>query len=148
MREIKFRVWDLTHRKPNMCKVLWFKFYDKKLNYMACEEDSVWLCESDSDGIGIFHSVPISKVILMQSTGVKDDNGKEIYEGDILDFGTWDNDDIAERGVVEYNTMRGAYIITYYSPYGGEGFDLLNNEESPIEVIGNIYENPELLRKE
>lgn len=76
-------------------------------------------------------------IILMQSTGLKDKNGKEIFEGDIL--GTQDG---LLNGVVEYRTDLGMLtnsLIRY------NNFERLCNVASDREIIGNIYENPELL---
>ena len=74
---------------------------------------------------------------LMQSTIFKDKNGKEIFEGDIL--GTKDG---LLNGVVEYRTDLGMFVnslIRY------NNFERLCNIGSDREIIGNVYENPELL---
>lgn len=77
--------------------------------------------------------------ILMQSTGLKDKNGKEIYEGDIL---------LGHCVYPEYNIFESKLIgEVYYSNRGT--WDcysyILGGFNEQIEVIGNIYENPELL---
>lgn len=70
-----------------------------------------------------------NKIILMQYTGLKDKKGKEIYEGDIIDG----------YGVV--NFIGGRYVIVYDKEM--KSFeDLLGDDD---EIIGNIYENPELI---
>lgn len=74
---------------------------------------------------------------LMQSTGFKDKNGKEIFEGDIL--GTKDG---LLNGVVEYRADLGMFVnglIRY------NNFERLCNVANNREILGNIYENPELL---
>jgi len=80
--------------------------------------------------------------VLMQYTGLKDKNGKEIYEGDIVhvtDF--FHGDAKVYKGVVKF--VGGYYQI--------EGQDIRNAplgwiiSSDDLEVIGNIYENPELL---
>lgn len=79
----------------------------------------------------------IDEFELMQSTGLKDKNGKEIFEGDIL--GTKDG---LLNGFIEYREDLGMFVnslIRY------NNFERLCNVASDREIIGNIYENPELL---
>lgn len=79
----------------------------------------------------------IDDAILMQSTGLKDKNGKEIFEGDIL--GTKDG---LLNGVIEYRSDLGMWtnsLIRY------NNFERLCNVANSKEIIGNIYENRELL---
>jgi uncharacterized phage protein (TIGR01671 family) len=73
-------------------------------------------------------------------TGLKDKNGKEIYEGDVVIKHSWRGD---ERVVVEFNN--GCFIAGYIvHDLGSEG-NCMREEE--FTVIGNIYENPELTPK-
>lgn len=75
--------------------------------------------------------------ILMQSTGLKDKSGQEIFEGDIL--GTKDG---LLNGFVEYREDLGMWtnsLIRY------NNFERLCNVASNREIIGNVYQNPELL---
>ena len=77
------------------------------------------------------------EIELMQSTGLFDKNGKEIFEGDIL--GTKDG---LLNGVVEYRSDLGMWtnsLIRY------NNFERLCNIAGDREIIGNIYENPEIL---
>ena len=91
---------------------------------------------------------------IMRYIGLKDKNKKEVYEGDILDFGLWKNED-GERAVVEYYEKRACFIMEFYSWYGGEGYDsfhVYQGFDSKIPppdyaVIGNIYKNSEFLNK-
>ena len=76
---------------------------------------------------------------IMQSTGLIDKNGKEIFEGDIL--GTKDG---LLNGVVEYRSDLGMWtnsLIRY------NNFERLCNVANSREIIGNIYENPEILEE-
>ena len=82
-------------------------------------------------------SVEFDEIKLMQSTGLFDRNGKEIFEGDIL--GTKDG---LLNGVVEYKSDLGMWtnsLIRY------NNFERLCNVANSREIIGNIYENLEIL---
>lgn len=74
---------------------------------------------------------------LMQSTGFRDKNGKEIFEGDIIS-----STDGFLTGVVEFREFLGMFVseLVEYS-----NFERLCNVATSRKVIGNIYENPELL---
>jgi len=73
-----------------------------------------------------------------QYTGLKDKNGKEIYEGDVLKG----NNNIGEAF---YNELRGMYGIDLHTDNIPEKFTAPFDEWDMFEVIGNIYENPNLL---
>lgn len=79
----------------------------------------------------------VKEYVLMQSTGFKDKNGKEIFEGDVL--GTKDG---LLNGFIEYREDLGMFVnslIRY------DNFERLCNVVSDREIIGNVYENPEFL---
>lgn len=110
MREIKFRAWDKEQTK--MKKDFRFDEFNDVNDYFA-----------DND------------FVFMQYTGLKDKNGKEIYEGDIL---SWGNNVIAK---VYYADDLAVFRC---SVKGTDEFDLfVFNQEASI--IGNIYENKEVL---
>lgn len=82
----------------------------------------------------------LKNYVLMQSTGLKDKNGKEIFEGDIL--GTKDG---LLDGVVEYRTDLGMWtnsLLRY------NNFERLCSVANSREIIGNVWENPESLEVE
>lgn len=113
MREIKFRAWDKKQQK--MFEVSEIYWSSSEICVYTKEEGQE--CELLPWDGNIKH---------MQYTGLKDKNGKEIYEGDIF-LKTYGEDKFTE--LVEWGTS---------------GFECLNNSNEK-EVIGNIYENPELL---
>lgn len=149
-REIKFRAWD------NMTKSM---YQVRDIDFLANREiNSIRLVigiQTSEDDIDFDFPIRRSgEYELMQFTGLKDKNGKEIYEGDILKL---DDGRIAQ--VVWYDT--GWYIESNPHSKMEKSFskiDRKDNEYSVIllsaerygklkhsEVIGNIYENPELL---
>ncbi|EMF0284189.1 hypothetical protein KGD03_000865 [Enterococcus hirae] len=82
------------------------------------------------------------KYVLMQSTGMKDKNGVEIFEGDIVKT-------LGADLEVTFSTIKfeeGAFCVDYKDL--GTEFVFLYFVDSPLEVIGNIYENSELLEEQ
>ena len=85
------------------------------------------------------------EIELMQSTGLKDNNGKEIFEGDILAFET--NDEVINVNV--FWDEEHALFMFESKKYNEQEplAELVENNTYPFEIIGNIYENPELLEE-
>lgn len=81
----------------------------------------------------------------MQFTGIYDMNGKEIYEGDIVkDIGNFKKEENIRR--VVYITECAGFVLREQDDYFNRTIGANNKGEcSHLEVIGNIYENPELL---
>lgn len=76
-------------------------------------------------------------IVLMQSTGFRDKNGKEIFEGDIVV-----SRDVLLTGVIEFRTDLGMFVSTLVEY---NNFERLCNVANSSEIIGNIYTKPELL---
>lgn len=85
-------------------------------------------------------------VILMQSTGLKDKNGKEIFEGDILAVET---DDETLNVNVFWDENHALFMFESKKYNEKEALaELLEDNSYPFEIVGNVYENPELLEVE
>lgn len=100
---------------------------------MVCNGD-IWII--DEDGVA-GEWIVNNDLVLMQSTGLTDKNGKEIFEGDIL--GTKDG---LLDGIVKYNSDLGMWansLLRY------NNFERLCNVANSREIIGNIWEDGELL---
>ena len=134
MRELRFRVWIKDEKR----------YYDEsdEGSYMIVpngnvtytsevyEENGEWCKDTTS---------ATSDVIVEQYTGLKDKNGKEIYEGDIVDY----NDDGECIGVVEYDAPE--FCLNADATNWARMF----LKGAPHQrVIGNIHENPELVEGE
>jgi len=129
MREIKFRAYIKS--EAEMVDVETIDWHDK---YIISETGFNTDPETGEEDIQFM----FDDIELMQYTGLKDKNGKEIYEGDILKIKP--NNSIAEVGWDEdgyYGVMIDGRCYAF-----GAGTDI---KVRTSEVIGNIYENPELL---
>lgn len=121
-RIIKFRVWDKDTISGRPQMVYW------KTDYAGGCNDDFWEKYGDKH--------------LMQYTGLKDKNGKEIYEGDIIETKN------SYKFVVKWNDYCAMWALD-----GIEGFMMKLPDGSILpqneccKVIGNIFENPELLNQ-
>ena len=122
MTEIKFRAWDKKRKRM---------FAVTTLN--ASGAVSVFI---DDDGL---YLLPAEQVELMQYTGIKDKNGKEIYEGDIVRYG---NDNAA----IIWREKNAEFGVKWLDCGVEDSISWqIGIEKTPSEVIGNIHENAELL---
>ena len=124
----KFRVWDKQ-----------FKKMDNDIGEMHFEDG-----EFKYIGDDVHYKRLPEDIILMQSTGLFDKNGREIFEGDIAQFeDCYTETDFlyVNTGIVEWS--QGSFTIT--NRYSVEMGDLLDGEFLDVKIIGNIYENKELL---
>jgi uncharacterized phage protein (TIGR01671 family) len=92
--------------------------------------------------------VPFKKCTLIQYTGLKDKNDKEIYEGDIVKAESNEYDYVIKFG--EYkNEHDSEYSCNgWYAELIGDGYKCSLNMPELLEVIGNVYANPELLEEQ
>jgi len=121
MREIKFRVWDRETQE--------MLYYDIIADCMPGDWQDFY--------------------ILQQYTGLKDSEGIEIYEGDIVHFAVYN-----ANGIVEWDNRYYGYQVNLIvrppeKRQSGSLFDFVTSIGwcDSYEVIGNIYENPELLKE-
>lgn len=83
----------------------------------------------------------VDKETIGQFTGLLDKNGKEIYEGDIVRT-------LVSRLNATKNKKYRNFVIRYDAPHFWNGYDSLLMRPMYMEVIGNIHDNPELLKEE
>ncbi len=136
MREVKFRAWD---KKSN-------KMLGEDSDLLVGFDGEVCLNECQTFELATGYTLD-----LMQYTGLKDKNGKEIYEGDILrGIDGWEDRKYGEStNYTKYN-----YVVEYLPEHAGLVAALQDEESNGNykdfnelwwEVVGNIYENPESL---
>jgi len=135
MREIKFRAWD-KKEKAMVYDVIVKGIWKSKIDPFT------WFVEVIKDFDEFDEPIYFNPydVELMQYTGLKDKNGKEIYEGDVVEC-------------VSCKEKDRKYKVTWCDKF--LGFVLEHKKEkyqisifNDFKVIGNIYENPELLEEE
>ena len=90
------------------------------------------------DSFNPYIEIPLEKVILMQSTGLKDLNGVEIFEGDIVRF-------FDSLYTVFYDIKEGSYRLKPHDDRWVVDYMSNFSSEESFEVVGNIYENAELM---
>jgi len=123
-REIKFRAWDKKYKEMSSFETMMSRRHLAITPKLRHDQ---------------FIVLPLHEnVVLMQFTGLNDKNGKEIYEGDIIADDTYGN------YTAEWSGYYCQFLLTHVEL---DPYDLTKYKADRIEVIGNIYENPELLVK-
>ena len=138
MREIKFRGWHMFQDNGDIVYQHWA--YGYYFNHFGTDSHSIYLMNGEGSRI-------VDKETVGQYTGLKDKNGVEIYEGDIVERG---------RGEIFFDTKRAQFRVRWHdtiwlnvrgnNPMYQGGEPIFGNHEIVFEVIGNIYEHPELLK--
>lgn len=131
MRQLKFRVWDnyggffLSSKGPE---------YAEQPNYFYNLGTPYNLSEVLNN---------TERFVVQQFTGLKDKNGKEIFEGDIIEYYIPWNEETVTRQVVYDETFLQfmSYDLNRRGVFLYEVFEI-----KKLKVVGNIYENPELLK--
>ena len=127
MREIKFRAWDRELKEWTNYSI---SNIDGTLIDFFNKETGFW--ESDRSG---------ERFVLCQYTGLKNFNGKEIYEGDIVravGFLKW-------IGVAKYSEKNQAFVFEDTDKNYRGNIVFMSQSDQGFKILGNIYENPELL---
>ena len=143
-RQIKFRVWDVEQNK------FLSSYADKGIEFYH-EQGKDWHEKQVRDIVPVSwflqdHNNNLENYIVTQYTGLTDKNNKPIYEGDIVKYKTWTGsyDGTTEEHQTQVQFKDGAYYPRYIddecedSWYSFKVYDL--------EVIGNIFETPYLLK--
>jgi uncharacterized phage protein (TIGR01671 family) len=131
MREIKFRIWDKERKNWGWTYSLALHCSGQLYSHPGCHNQT-----------------PHYEIML--STGLKDKNGKEIYEGDII---KWSEDHLTDGGE-NIKTIKDIGEVIWspeFAMFGLRGRELGHwqfYEHQEYEVLGNIYENPELRIKQ
>jgi uncharacterized phage protein (TIGR01671 family) len=144
-REIKFRAWDKEEKK------MWFANTENKnneklnlsykMNLMLTMNGEIRICHWYNNFDNNLSMFGDSRYELMQFIGFKDNNFKEIYEGDIIHHKDSDTREI--DGVITF--IKGAYGIE--TKEGFWTFNALIGQDTEMYIVGNIFENPELAAK-
>jgi len=141
MREIKFRAWHKFKKKM-------YKVYDLKGDSATGELCALSLNDDNAVGVNLFPCA-LPNVELMQYTGLKDKNGKEIWESDIL---LYDRKHLEHPVAFEVLYRCGGYAQrrlgkreTKLEDMPPDPCDSLLYEWNQLEVIGNKFDDPELL---
>lgn len=138
-----FRVWS----------DYWKRYATEAELHMDGSVDAIF---EDADGVPHHENTDL---VLEFKTGLKDENGKEIYEGDVIKAkvkGAWGSGSVAYLGFLEWKLEaywdKARYAFMWHilgsKAQPDRVYDFYDDRVTEIEVIGNIHENPELLEGE
>lgn len=111
------------------------------LEHVEQDHVRIWPLHASGDN----RADDVSPKSVGQYTGLKDQEGKEIYEGDIVDFELLRGK--KSRGYVTYSDEKARYVVTFQRGKYERALSWVCAVGKPV-VIGNTYENPELLEQE
>jgi len=142
MKEIKIRLWDKYCEKmiyPNEKSGLYLELNGKIVSPTSA-------LKTDGKLVPTGQMADMTEDYdKMQFTGLYDKNSKEIYDGDIVKSDTYIPKTMLVIGFVEFNKKRGSYQVNLGKQLHPLT-DINNNQLKYFEIIGNIYENKELLK--
>ena len=124
MKEFKMKAWLKKEKK--MVAIIGIDF---NYEYIRYTEDDNLFNEN-------YKTVEFKNIELLQFTGLKDNGGQELYEADVIKF----NDGIDDiYGLISYDDEDGTYRVSYENIT-----EHLSEREGDFEIVGNIFENPDL----
>nr|DAO80207.1 MAG TPA: YopX protein [Caudoviricetes sp.] len=151
----KFRAWHKELGRMMLIEIMYFFFFDNELEELELNDPVM------NDHISVYPD----EIVLMQSTGLKDKNGKEIFEGDVLKF----NDEWAEycyegyvdgsvEGVNYVEVVKGEACFEFGKTRYPESSlfirmederltfaELIKSRDFEFEIIGNVWEDGDLI---